>query len=155
VGEYFEDLEVGAEYTSPGRKVTEADLVQFAGLSGDDAPLHTDERHAQRMPFAARIAQGALVLSLATGLMNRLALTRGTSLGLLGIENWRFLGPVRIGDTIYARVSIADKRASSTPGRGVLTRRICVVNQHGVTVQDGVLVSLVMTKPSEPKTSRA
>ncbi len=97
---YFEDVEVGFRFETPSRTVTEADLVAFAGVSGDFNPLHTDAVFAARTIYGERIAHGALVLSLATGLRQRAGVFDGTLMGLLEIRTWRFIAPVRIGDTI-------------------------------------------------------
>jgi acyl dehydratase len=97
---YFEDVEVGFRFETPRRTVTEADLVAFSGISGDFNPLHTDSIFAARSIYGERVAHGALVLSLATGLRQRTGLFDGTLMGLLEIRSWRFAAPVRIGDTI-------------------------------------------------------
>ena len=97
---YFEDVEVGFRFETPSRTVTEADLVAFAGVSGDFNPLHTDRVFAATSIYGERIAHGALVLSLVTGLRQRVGLFDGTLMGLLEIRSWRFVAPVLIGDTI-------------------------------------------------------
>jgi acyl dehydratase len=140
---YFEDVEVGFRFETPSRTITEADLVAFAGVSGDFNPLHTDATFAAGTIYGERIAHGALILSIATGLRQRVGLFDGTLMGLLEIRNWRFVAPVRIGDTIRARNEVTDLRPSSKPDRGVMVQRVEVVNQADEVVNDGELVLLL------------
>jgi acyl dehydratase len=140
---YFEDVEVGFRFETPCRTVTEADLAAFAGVSGDFNPLHTDAVFAAGTIYGERIAHGALVLSLATGLRQRAGLFDGTLLGLLEIRSWRFTAPVRIGDTIRVRNEVTELRPSSKPDRGVMVQRIEVLNQHDDIVNDGTFVMLL------------
>ena len=140
---YFEDLDVGFRFESASRTVTEADLVAFAGVSGDFNPLHTDAVFAAQTIYGERIAHGALVLSLATGLRQRAGLFDGTLLGLVEIRGWRFVAPVRIGDTIRVRNEVRELRPTSKPDRGIMVQRVEVVNQADDVVNDGELVLLV------------
>jgi acyl dehydratase len=143
---FYEDVEVGFRFTTAGRTVTEADLVNFAGLSGDFNPLHTDAEHAARTMFGQRIAHGTLVLALATGLRQRTMLFDGTLLGLLEIRSWRFLKPVTIGDTISVDVTVSELRETSNPERGVMAQRLEVRNQRAEVVSEGELVALLRRK---------
>jgi acyl dehydratase len=140
---HFEDVEVGFRFETPRRTVTEADLVAFAGVSGDFNPLHTDAVFAAATMYGERIAHGALVLSLATGLRQRVGLFDGTLMGLLEIRSWRFLAPVRIGDTIRVRNEVSELRPTSKPDRGVMVQRVEVVNQDEAVVGEGELVMLL------------
>ncbi|HWC67990.1 MAG TPA: MaoC/PaaZ C-terminal domain-containing protein [Acidimicrobiales bacterium] len=140
---YYEDVELGFRFETPARTVTEADLVAFAGVSGDFNPLHTDAAHAAGSIYGERIAHGALVLALATGLRQRVGLFDGTLLGLLEVRSWRFRSPVRIGDTIRVRNEVTELRPTSKPDRGVMVQRVEVVNQDGTVVNDGELVLLL------------
>lgn len=96
-GSGFDDLEIGAEFSTYGRTITESDLTAFAGLTGDHHPLHTDAEWASRSLFGERIAHGMLLLSYSVGLApidpERVAALRG-------FEKVVFKRPVRIGDTI-------------------------------------------------------
>lgn len=140
---YYEDVEVGFRFETPGRTVTEDDLVAFAGLSGDFNPLHMDETFAARSIYGERIAHGALVLSLATGLRQRAGLFDGTLMGLLEIRSWRFSAPVRIGDTIRVVCEITELRESAKPDRGVMVQQIDVLDQDDAVVQSGEFVMLL------------
>ncbi len=77
-GLYFEEIAEGFRIASPGRTITEADIVMFAGLSGDYNPLHTDQEYAQQTIFGGRIAHGLLMLAIASGLAMQLGFMLGT-----------------------------------------------------------------------------
>src|SRR5215470_1185768 len=96
---FFDDLNVGDEFTSPGRTVTEADIVIFAGLSGDYNVLHTDAELMKSSRFGERIAHGLLGLALQQGLLTR-AMPAGGDDVSLGLK-WKFRGPIKIGDTLH------------------------------------------------------
>lgn len=134
-GLYLEDFEIGREYVSPARTVTEADVVNFAGLSGDFNPLHMDEEFAKTGPFGKRIAHGALGFILSTGLSNRLGIYEGTTLAFLECT-LKYPAPLLIGDTVHVVVIPTEKRHSSKPGKGVLKQSVRLVNQSGVTVME-------------------
>ena len=140
---YFEDVEVGFRFETQRRTVTEADLVAFAGVSGDFNPLHTDAVFASGTIYGERIAHGALILSLVTGLRQRAGLFDGTLLGLLEIRNWRFAAPVRIGDTIRAVNEITELSETSQADRGIMVQRIDVLNQDDRAVQTGEFVMML------------
>lgn len=140
---YFEDVDVGFAFETPRRTVTEADLVGFAGVSGDFNPLHTDAVFAAGTIYGERIAHGALVLSLATGLRQRAGLFDRTLMGLLEIRSWRFAAPVRIGDTIRVANEVIELRETSKPDRGIMVQRVDVLNQHDTVVQTGELVMML------------
>jgi acyl dehydratase len=144
---FFDDLSVGDSWTSGRRTVTEADIVQFAGVSGDFNPLHTDAVFAAETIYGRPIAHGALVLSIATGLRQQMGLFNGTLKGLLEIRSWRFLAPVMPGDTIEAVTTIEELRSTSKPGQGVVLQRVDVNNQRDETVQSGELVTLMLSRP--------
>jgi acyl dehydratase len=137
----FEDLQIGEEYTSPGRTVTEADIVLFAGVSGDYNVLHTDAEHMKSSTFGERIAHGLLVLSIQHGLLDRAMPARAGD-RFMGLK-WKFKGPIKIGDTIRVRSRIVAKKDSDTPGWGLLTMARQVMNQLGEVVQEGETEHLV------------
>ncbi len=132
-GKTFDEFNVGDEHTTQRRTITEADVVNFAGLSGDFNPLHTDELTGGATPFGGRIAHGLLTVAVATGLANQLALFEGTTLALLGMT-LKFTGAVKFGDTVYVVLRVRDKKESSKPDRGVLTMDVAVRNQRGEDV---------------------
>ena len=146
-GLYWEEWEVGAEFESPARTVTEADIVAFAGLSGDYNPLHVNEEYCKTTVFGGRIAHGPLVYAIAAGLLFQLHLYDDTLIAFLGFENLKFTKPVRPGDTVRARIKVLDKRESSDSGRGVMRRQLLVLNQRDEVVQEGVQAFLLKRKP--------
>jgi len=134
--QYFEDIEVGDEYLSPGRTVTETDIVTFAGLSGDYNVLHTDAEFMKSSIFGERIAHGLLGLAISSGLGSRAMARPYATLAFLGLR-WRFKGPIKIGDTIKVRMKVTAKRETSKPDRGIVTVQRHVLNQRGEVVQEG------------------
>jgi acyl dehydratase len=146
-GLYWEEWEIGAENETSARTVTEADIVIYAGLSGDYNPLHIDEEYCKKTQFGGRIAHGPLVYGIAAGLLFQLHLYDDTMIALLGFEDLRFTKPVKPGDTIHARVKVLEKRETSHPDRGVLRRRLQVLNHRGEVVQEGIQTLLLKRKP--------
>ena len=132
---YFEEIQVGEEYVSPGRTVTEADIVVFAGLSGDYNVLHTDAEFMKNSIFGERIAHGLLGLAIQSGLLTR-GMRPFATLAFLGLR-WKFKGPIKIGDTITVRAKVMDKRETSKKDRGIITLQRQVLNQKGEVVQEG------------------
>ena len=132
---WFEDIEVGEEYESPGRTVTEADIVLFAGLSGDYNVLDTDAEFMKSSIFGERIAHGLLGLAIQAGLFSRAAPPYAT-LAFAGLR-WKFKGPIKIGDTIKVRAKVIGKKETSKPDRGIVTLERQVINQRGEVVQEG------------------
>ena len=125
---FFEDYVVDAVTTSRGRTVTESDIVNFAGLSGDFVELHTNEEYAKRGPFGRRIAHGALVFSISTGLTLQMTANHEGIIAFYGMDKLRFLGPVFIGDTIHVTKRVAEKQMKKD-GRGVVKFETTVLNQ--------------------------
>ena len=132
----FEEIQVGDEYLSPGRTVTEADIVAFAGLSGDYNVLHTDAEFMRTSIFGERIAHGLLGLAISSGLGTRATPRPFATIAFLGLR-WRFKGPIKIGDTIRVRLRVTDKRETSKPDRGIVTIQRSVLNQRAEIVQEG------------------
>lgn len=143
----YEDLHVGLEFVSPTRTVTEADVVQFAALTGDFSELHTSEQFAQKTDYGRRVAHGMLGLAYAHGLMwPRTGELRDCAIAFLGLSEWRFRGPIFLGDTIHVRYRIAELRESaSRPGQAIATFDVEVVNQDDSVVQQGSKALLVST----------
>jgi len=145
-GLYFQEFEIGQEIESPARTVTEADIVQFAGLSGDYNALHTDAEFAKGTPYGQRIAHGLLGLSIASGLAARAGFIEGTAQAFIGLE-WRFRAPILIGDTIRIRARVVKTRAMPSMGGGMVIFEVRVLNQHDKVVQRGEWTLLVRGKP--------
>ena len=130
---YFEDFVVDSVSTSRSRTITEADIVNFAGLSGDFVELHMSETYAAQGPFGKRIAHGALIFSISTGLTIQLGEITNTVIAFYGVDKLRFTKPVFIGDTIHVARKVISKEAKGER-RGVVTFETNVLNQHGETV---------------------
>lgn len=148
---FYEDLEIGATFSSPARTITEADVVNFAGLSGDYNALHTDAEYAKSSIFGERVAHGLLGLVVASGLFTRTELNARMSrslVALLGINSWQFKKPLKFGDTVKLEIEIADKRETNNFNRGVVTFKRRLVNQKGEVVQEGDLPMLILKRNS-------
>ena len=148
-GYTYDDLHVGMSFRSPGRTITEADIVAFAGLTGDYSELHTSEVYARGSQFGRRVAHGMLGLAYAHGLMwPRTGELRETAIAVLGISDWRFVGPIFVGDTIFVDYRIAELRDSkSKPTQAVATFDVELVNQDGAVVQRGRKALLLSKVP--------
>ena len=148
-GYAYADLHVGMSFRSPGRTITDADLVAFAGLTGDYSELHTSDVYARSSEFGRRVAHGMLGLAYAHGLMwARTGELRETAIAFLGIDDWKFLQPIFIGDTIFVNYRIAELRDSkSRPTQAIATFDVEVVDQTGRVVQRGRKALLVSKLP--------
>jgi acyl dehydratase len=142
---YFEEIQVGESYESPGRTITEADIVMFAGLSGDYNVIHTDAEYMKTSTFGERIAHGLLGLSIQAGLLGR-AMAPYASLGVAGLR-WKFKTPIKIGDTIRVRGTVTGKKDADETTRGIVTLERTVVNQRDEVVQEGETDLLVERRP--------
>jgi acyl dehydratase len=147
VGLFWEEWEIGKSFETAARTVTETDVVMFAGISGDYNPLHINEEYCKKTQFGTRIAHGPLVYAIAAGLLFQLHLYDDTLVAFLGFENLRFTKPVKIGDTIYAKVTVTELTETSKPDRGVMKRLLQVINQNGDVVQEGIQAFLLHRKP--------
>lgn len=148
-GLYFEEFSPGQQIVTGGRTVTEADIVAFAGLSGDYNPLHTNATYAEKTPFGARIAHGLLIMSMVTGLVDRTGLLEGTTLAFREIENWKFHRPVYIGDTIHAVLTVEQTQPLPRLKGGAVTIKVEVRNQKDETMMSGRWTVLMASRPSE------
>jgi len=133
MGKYFEDFEPGEESTTAGRTITETDIVNFAGITGDWNEIHTNKELADRGPFKQRIAHGALVFSVATGLSVRLGQTADTVIAFYGLDRLRFVKPTFIGDTIRVKQRVESK-SERDEHSGIITMLNEVMNQRDEVV---------------------
>jgi acyl dehydratase len=138
---YFDDIEVGQQWESLGRTVTQTDIVNFAGLSGDFNPIHLDHEFAKTTPFRRPIAHGLLVFSIASGL--GISCPPMRTLAILTIKEWHFKAPIFIGDTIRVRSIVLGKEVRSRGKRGAITWQRQILNHEKKIVQEGVTVTLV------------
>ncbi len=135
-GMYFEEFEIGQTLTTPARTITEADVVNFAGLSGDYNPLHTDAQFAAETPYGRRIAHGMLVMAVATGLAARHGFIEGTALAFREVS-WKFSAPVFLGDTVHMVAEVVELKPMPRLGGGLVVLKASMVNQEGKVVQRG------------------
>jgi len=145
-GRYFEEFAVGDILTTPARTITEADVVNFAALSGDWNQLHTDAEYAKETPFGTRIAHGLLGLTVASGLGARLGFIEGTAEAFLKLE-WRFRRPIYLGDTVYLKGEVTRTRAVRSMGGGIVVFDMKLFNQRGEAVQEGQWTVAVRGRP--------
>ncbi|MBL8134893.1 MAG: MaoC family dehydratase N-terminal domain-containing protein [Anaerolineae bacterium] len=136
VGLYFEDINVGDRMVTRGRTITEADIVQFAGLTGDYNPMHTNAEYMKTHPMGQRVAHGMLTLSYAVGQAYQLGFMERTVLAFRGLE-MKFSLPVVIGDTVHVELSVREKKEARRIGGGLITLDVKILNQDGKTVQSG------------------
>ena len=146
-GLYFEEFSVGQTVTTLSRTVGEDAINTFAGLTGDYNQIHTDAEFAKTTPFGQRIAHGLLGMSIGVGLIMRTGLLEGTVLAFREIQEWKFVKPVYIGDTIHAVLVIKETKALPRIGGGALIAEVEVRNQKAAVLQKGTLNLLMLSKP--------
>ena len=141
-GMLFEEFEVGLDIKTAARTITETDIVNFAGLSGDFNFIHTNADAAKDTPFGQRVAHGMLVASIATGLAVQQGFIDGTTLAFRELE-WKFTKPVFIGDTVHVAIKVTETKPMPRLGGGLVTFDARVVNQDGDPVHKGVWKMLI------------
>jgi 3-hydroxybutyryl-CoA dehydratase len=141
---YFEDFTAGEIAVTRARTITETDIVNFAALTGDWYPLHTDIEYAKKGPFGERIAHGLLILSIANGLM---PLYDMAIVAFYGMDKVRFTAPTKIGDTIHVELEVVEKQDKGDIG-GVITLKEYVKNQRGDNVALSTKKVLIAKRPS-------
>ncbi len=142
---YFDDLELGQEWMSAGRTITETDIVVFAGFSGDFNPMHVDHEFAKTTPFRRPIAHGFGIFSIASGLGVQVPPVR--TVALLAVKTWKFGHPVFAGDTVHVLTRVAEKTLRGRGRRGEVVWYRAIINQDGKVVQEGEIVTLVECRP--------
>lgn len=147
-GMYFEEFESGQSFTSPGRTITESDITAFAGLSGDYNQIHTDAEYSKSSPFGQRVAHGLLGLAVASGLATQTGVLEGTVIAFREINEWKFIKPVFIGDTIHIAMEIKETKEMRRISGGSLVIELRVLNQREETVMRGDWTVLVAARPA-------
>lgn len=142
MGLTYEEFEMGAIYKTQARTITEADVVNFAGLSGDFNPLHTDAESAKNTPFGQRIAHGMLSVAISTGMANLTGLMEGTTIALME-QNIKYKAAVKFGDTIHLQMEVIEKRETSKPDRGIVKLAAKIFNQRDELVVDMIWTQLM------------
>lgn len=141
MSQYYEDFSLGTEHSTRGRTVTEGDIMNFAGLTGDWVELHTNEEFAKQTPFGKRIAHGLLTLSISSGLTTQMNLINDTVVAFYGIDKLRFTKPVFPGDTIRVKKKVVELMEKGQVG--VVTFETSVLNQRDelvLTYKDKIVV---------------
>lgn len=146
-GRYFEEFEVGMSFTSPGRTITESDIVSFAGLSGDYTQIHTDVEFSKQTPVGQRVAHGLLGLAIASGLAVRTGVLEGTVIAFREIMDWKFVKPIFIGDTVRVAQNILEVKALPRLGGGAINIELKILNQYDEIVMKGIWKVLVASSP--------
>jgi len=137
---YFEDLQIGDQWSTPVKRISGEQVRQFASLTGDYNPLHWDEDYARQTPFGRPIAHGLLGLSVAAGLGSECPLVE--TVAFLGVSDWRFLKPIYHGDEIHLVTEVVDLEPAGRK-RGRVRWKQTVLNQHGQCVQEGIFETLI------------
>jgi acyl dehydratase len=145
-GRYFEAFAVGDTAVSAGRTITEADVVNFAGVAGDYTQIHTNAEFARQGTFGRRVAHGLLGLAVASGSLAQLGFIEGTVLAFREMA-WKFSLPIYLGDTIHTEATVTGLKAMRRLGGGAVTFGVRVVNQEGEVVQRGEWVLLIASRP--------
>ena len=143
MGLYFEQFHPGKEFVTVGRTVTETDIVNYAGLSGDFNPIHMDKQFAERGHFGQRIAHGILIVSIVSGLIHQTNILDDTAIALLEWREIKFVRPVFIGDTVHARIRVGEVKETSKADRGIVHLGISVVNQNDEEVISAKMIVLI------------
>ncbi|MEJ2866208.1 MaoC/PaaZ C-terminal domain-containing protein [Actinomycetospora sp. OC33-EN08] len=145
ISTYLEGVRVGDRHVSRSRTVTETDIVSFAMFSGDWHPIHVDTEYAAADErFGGRIAHGALVLSVALGLVE---FWPPAMKAFYGIDRLRFVAPTRIGDTLHVDTEVLEVTPHGADA-GVVTSAFVVRNQRGEDVLVATLKTLVAREGS-------
>jgi len=148
-GLFFEEYTVGHTITTPGRTVTESDVVAFASFSGDWNPIHTDAVAAAQGPFGQRVAHGLWGLSVAVGLMTRLGFMEDTVLAFREIQAWKFSLPLFLGNTVHVHAFVSQTRRVPRLNAGLVTLQVELLNQDDKIVQQGAWSVLVKSRPAQ------
>jgi 3-hydroxybutyryl-CoA dehydratase len=146
-GMYFEEFEVGQKFISAGRTVTESDIVTFAGLSGDFNQIHVDAEYSKASLAGQRVAHGLLGMSIASGLAVQTGVMEGTIIFFREINEWKFVKPIFIGDTIHVELEVAETKALPRVGGGSLIIALTVKNQNQEINMKGTWTVLMASKP--------
>jgi len=147
-GRYFEEFALGDIVVSAGRTITEADIVNFAGLAGDYTQIHTNAEFARQNFFGQRVAHGLLLMAIASGLLAQLGFIEGTVLAFRELI-WKFSLPVFIGDTIHTEATVANLKAKRRLGGGAVTFDVRIINQSKEVVQSGQWTLLIASQPEQ------
>ena len=154
MGQYFEEFQVGEKVTTQARKVTDADIMAFAALSGDDNRIHTDAEFSRTGPFGKRVAHGLLGLSIASGLLWQTGILDGTVIAFREVDEWKFVKPIFIDDVVHAELQALETKALPRIGGGSVVVGVELKNQDNDVCMRGKWTLLVMSRPKAAETAR-
>ena len=146
-GMYFDEFQPGQRIITAGRTITEADIVNFAGMSGDFNQMHVDAAYSQKSAFGQRVAHGLLVLSIISGLAVQTGMMEGTVMAFREVGEWKFTKPVFIGDTVHGELEVMETKELRRIGGGSITIQVTVLNQNDDAVMKGIWTVLISARP--------
>ena len=146
-GMYFDEFQTGQKIVTAGRTITEADIVSFAGLSGDYNQIHVDADYSAKAPFGQRVAHGLLVTAIGSGLAMQTGVMEGTVLAFREINEWKFIKPVFIGDTVHVVLEVKETKDLRRIGGGSVLIEVVVVNHKDEIVMKGLWTVLIASRP--------
>jgi 3-hydroxybutyryl-CoA dehydratase len=138
---YFDDFTIGARFTSPGRTLGDAHFLMFAGMTGDNHPIHYDAEYARKTRFGERVAHGLLVMATTAVGASRLSPRLEESMIAFAEQGCRFLRPVLLNDTVHSEFEVVGLERKGD--RGLLRLGVKVANQRGEVVLEGYQVYLL------------
>ncbi|HLO30670.1 MAG TPA: MaoC/PaaZ C-terminal domain-containing protein [Anaerolineales bacterium] len=147
MGLYFEEFSVGQKFTTEKRAITENDIMTFAALTGDNNRIHTDPEFSKTTVFGRQVAHGLLGLSIASGLAWQTGILDGTVIAFREVNEWKFVKPVFIGDSIFVDLEVKEIKALPRIGGGSVTIQLEVKNQNDEVSHRGLWTVLIMSKP--------
>jgi 3-hydroxybutyryl-CoA dehydratase len=147
MGLYFEEFSVGQKVVTEKRTITENDIMSFAALSGDNNRIHTDPEFSKTTMFGKQVAHGLLGLAVASGLAWQTGILDGTVIAFREVNEWKFVKPVFIDDTIYVELDVKEMKALPRIGGGSVTITLEVKNQKEEVCHRGLWTVLMMSKP--------
>ena len=155
MGRYFEEFQVGEKVMTQSHKVTDADIMTFATLSGDNNRIHTNEEFSRSGPFGKRIAHGLLGLSIASGLLWQTGILDGTVIAFREVNEWKFVKPVFIDDVVHAQLESLETKALPRIGAGSVVVGVELMNQDDEICMKGKWTLLVMSRPKAAEGTEA
>jgi len=145
---FLDDITPGQRFTSPGLTLSEAEIIDFAWRY-DPQPFHLDANAAAASPYGGLIASGFQSLAICFRLFIQSGVLAESSMGSPGIDELRWLAPVRPGDTLHSEIEVQEVRPSiSKPDRGIARLKYQAVNQHGDAVLSFIVIHLLRRKPA-------
>jgi acyl dehydratase len=155
MGRYFEEFQVGEKISTKSRQVTDRDIMTFADLTGDNNRIHTDAEFSRIGPFGKRISHGLLGLSIASGLLWQTGILDGTVIAFREVNDWKFVKPIFIDDTVHAELESLDTKALPRIGAGSVVVGVELKNQDNELCMKGTWTLLVMLRPKAATSAEA